>query len=215
MRSVEDHPGPVLSPAHRGEFDEDKFLEVIAEVGSILEGAGIPFAFMGGLASTTHGRPRWTHDVDIFVKPQDALRALDELKAHEYQTERTDEAWLYKAFKDNVMVDVIFKSRGGIYFDDEMHERSVIANFQGRSVRFVPPEDLLVIKAAVADEVGPRHWHDALSIIASSKLEWEYLLRRARMSPRRVLALLMYAQSDDLMVPNRVIRQLFHDLFDS
>ena len=215
MRSVEDHPGPVLSPAHRGEYDDDKFIAVIAEVGSVLERAGIPFAFMGGLASTTHGRPRWTHDVDVFVKPQDALRALDALKVADYTTERTDEAWLYKAFKDNVMVDIIFKSRGSIYFDDEMFRRSVIGDFRGTPVRFVPPEDLVVIKAAVADECGPRHWHDALSILMSSKIDWEYLLFRARSSPRRVLSLLMYAQSDDLMVPNRVIRRLFHDLFDS
>ena len=73
----------------------------------------------------------------------------------------------------------------------------------------------MVIKASVADEVGPRHWHDALSIVTASKIDWEYLLRRSRAAPRRVLAFLLYAQSDDLMVPNRVIRQLFHDLYDS
>jgi len=215
MRSVEDHPGPSLAPEHAGNYDDTEFLQVIAEVGSLLEEANIPFAFMGGLASTTHGRPRWTHDVDVFVKPQDALRALDELKGAGYRTERTDDDWLYKAFKKNVMVDVIFKSRGSIYFDDEMHERSAIANFRGQPVRFVPPEDLVVIKAAVADEVGPRHWHDALSVVTASKIDWEYLLRRSRAAPRRVLAFLLYAQSDDLMVPNRVIRQLFHDLYDS
>ena len=215
MRSVEDHPGPVLSPAHRGEYEDEEFLAVIDEVGRILEGASIPHAFMGGLASTTHGRPRWTHDVDVFVKPQEALRALDVLKGAGYTTERTDEAWLYKAFKNNVMVDVIFKSRGGIYFDDEMYQRSVIGDFRGTKVRFVPAEDLIVIKAAVADEVGPRHWHDALSILNSAKIDWDYLCRRARMSPRRVLSLLIYAQADDQMVPNRAIHRLFRDIFDS
>lgn len=215
MRSVEDHPGPALSPEHNGDYDDVEFLEVIVEVGRLLEYAGIPFAFMGGLASTMHGRPRWTHDVDVFVKPQDALHALDQLKVAGFRTERTDDDWLYKAFKKKVMVDIIFKSRGSIYFDDEMHSRTVVGNYRGAPVRFVPPEDLVVIKAAVADEVGPHHWHDALSVLTSSRIDWEYLLRRSRAAPRRVLALLLYAQSEDLMVPNSVIRQLFHDLFDS
>ena len=217
MRSVEDHPGPTLTnpKAARGDYDEHEFIEVIQEVGQILERERIPHAFMGGLAATTHGRPRWTHDVDVFVKPMDALHALDVLKGDGYQTERTDEAWLYKAFKKDVMVDLIFKSRGNIYFDDEMFARSVVGNFRGRPVRFVPPEDLIIIKAAVADEVGPHHWHDALSIITTSKIDWEYLLKRSHASPRRVLSLLLYAQSDDLMVPNRVVRALFHEIFDS
>ncbi len=217
MRSIEDHPGPQLNhaEAHRGDFHEEDFLSVIGEVSEVLEDARIPYAFMGGLASTTHGRPRWTHDVDIFVKPQDALRVLDLLKANGYATERTDEAWLYKGFKKNVMVDVIFKSRRNIYFDEEMFERSVIGDWQGKKIRFLPPEDLLVIKAAVHDELGPRHWHDALGIIQSATIDWEYLIKRARSSPRRVLSLLCYAQSNDLSIPNRVIRRLFHDLYDS
>ncbi len=217
MRSVEDHAGPQMShaSAQRGEFEDHAFLEVIAITGRALGGASVPYVFMGGLASTTHGRPRWTHDLDVFVKPQDALRALDALKQAGFETERTDEAWLYKGFLKNVMVDIIFKSKGSIYFDDQMFERSVVAPFQGQAVRFIPPEDLVVIKAAVADEIGPRHWHDALGIIAASKIDWEYLLARARSSPRRVLALLLYAQSEDLMVPNRVIRRLFHDLYDT
>lgn len=205
----------MLSAAHRGEYDDEQFLAVIVEVGNVLERAGIPFAFMGGVASAIHGRPRWTHDVDVFLRPQDALPALDALKTAEYRTERTDEAWLYKAFKHDVMVDVIFKSMGGIYFDDEMFTRSVVANFRGHPVRFVPPEDLVVIKAVVADETSPRHWHDALSILTRSKIDWDYLARRSRCGARRMLSLLLYAQADDLLVPHRVIRELFRDLFES
>lgn len=216
-RSLEDHPGPMLghAEAHRGEYDDDAFLEVLGEVGEVFEAAGIHYSFMGGLASTTHGRPRWTHDLDVFLKPQDALRALDALKCAGFETERTDEDWLYKAFKRNVMVDVIFKSRGNIYFDDEMFARSVIGEHRGVKVRFVPPEDLVVIKSRVADEVGPRHWFDALGILASSTIDWDYLLSRSRIAPRRVLSLLLYAQSSDLLIPTRVIRALFQDLYDS
>ena len=48
----------------------------------------------------------------------------------------------------------------------------------------------------------------------SSDLDWDYLERRARRAPRRVLSLLIYAQSIDLFVPNRVIRSLFEAAYD-
>lgn len=217
MRSIEDHPGPVLqhAAAYRGEYEDEDFFSVLGEVSRILEEARIPYVFMGGLAASSYGRPRWTHDLDVFVKPKHALPTLDLLKGAEYVTERTDEAWLYKGFKSNVMVDVIFKSRGGIYLDDEMFRRSVLAEFETHPVRLIPPEDLVVIKAAVHDEAGPRHWHDALGVLTRTDLDWEYLIERSKASPRRVLAMLLYAQSNDLVVPDRVIRRIFQKLYDS
>jgi hypothetical protein len=64
------------------------------------------------------------------------------------------------------------------------------------------------------EEETPRYWHDALSIIARAQLDWEYLLKRARLRARRILALLVYAQSNDLVVPDGVIRTLFGMVFE-
>ena len=194
--------------------DDDMFARVLGETVSALDRALVPHVLMGGIASTTHGRPRWTHDIDVFVKPTDAERALEALSAAGFETERTDVTWLFKGFKEQVMVDVIFKSTGGIHLDDEMVRRAVPCTFLGQRVRIIPPEDLLVVKAVVHDERGPRHWHDALGIIAGTELDWEYLLQRARRAPRRVLSLLVYAQSIDMPVPNRVIRALYDRLYD-
>jgi hypothetical protein len=72
----------------------------------------------------------------------------------------------------------------------------------------IPPEDLIVIKAIVHDEETPRHWHDALGVIARAQLDWDYLLARASHSPRRVLSLLLYALSLDLWVPASAVRRL-------
>ena len=96
-----------------------------------------------------------------------------------------------------------------------MYEHSVEGEFEGLKVRFVPPEDLLIIKAVVHDEATPRHWYDALGILAASDLDWDYLIRRARRAQHRVLSLLLYAQSKDLAVPNRVIRRLFENIYNS
>ena len=191
------------------EFDEEAFLLALDETVTALDDAGVPYLFMGGIASACQGRPRFTHDIDIFVKPQDARRALDALAAAGFETEETYAEWLYKGFKHGQMVDLIFRSMGDIYLDDEMLERAPREPFMGREVKLVPAEDMIVIKAVVHNEHMPRHWHDALALIAVADLDWEYLVRRARKGVRRVLSLLLYAQSNDLVVPWAAVHELF------
>ncbi|HEX7080405.1 MAG TPA: nucleotidyltransferase [Gammaproteobacteria bacterium] len=191
------------------------FEQVLGEVVAAIERAGVQYVLMGGIASTGLGRPRWTHDIDVFVRPAGADAALDALAQAGFETERTDPTWLFKGFKHGVLVDVIFRSTGGFYLDDEMIARSVEREFLGHRVRLISPEDLLVIKAAVHDEQGPRHWHDALGVIGVSRLDWDYLLRRARKAPRRVLSLLVYAHSLDMNVPNQIVRELYREIYES
>jgi len=195
--------------ADPGEFDEQAFLAALDDALSALDEADVAYLFMGGIASACMGRPRFTHDIDVFVRPQEARRALDALGRQGFETEIAYPEWLYKGFKHAQMVDLIFRSTGDIYLDDEMLERAPTVTFMGRPVRIVPPEDLIVIKAVVHNEHMPRHWHDALALIAAAEIDWEYLVRRARKGVRRVLALLLYAQSNDLVVPWRPVRELF------
>jgi predicted nucleotidyltransferase len=185
------------------------FLRILREVDAALQREGVEYTLIGGIASAVHGRPRVTHDVDLFVRPEDArpvLRALDDAG---FITQERDQHWLYKGIKDGVLVDVIFKAKGDIYLDDEMSARVRTRDFHGVPLPIAPPEDLVVIKAIVHDEPTPRHWHDALAIIATVELDWDYLLRRARRGPGRVLSLLLYARSNDHVVPDRVLRALF------
>jgi predicted nucleotidyltransferase len=204
-----DHLEDDLRVTHNGAF-----ARVLGEAVAALDGRKIVYALMGGIASTGLGRPRWTHDIDVFVRPGEAEAALEALGASGFKTERTDPTWLFKAFKEDVLVDIIFHSTGGFYYEEEMIARSVERDFKGHRVRLIAPEDLLIIKAAVHDERGPRHWHDALGVLAVSDLDWDYLLKRARQAPRRVLSLLVYAHSLDMAVPNAVVRKLFHDVYD-
>ncbi len=196
------------------EFDEPSFLLALDETITAFEEGGVDYLFMGGIASACQGRPRFTHDIDVFVRPQDARRALEALEAKGFETEETYAEWLYKGFKHEQMVDIIFRSSGDIYLDDEMLERAPVTPFMGRDVRIVPAEDLIVIKAVVHNEHMPRHWHDALALIAVADLDWDYLVRRARKGVRRVLRLLLYAQSNDLVVPWKPVRELFRLIDD-
>jgi predicted nucleotidyltransferase len=188
--------------------DEETLLRVAGEAIGAIERRNIPYAFIGGVASALYGRPRWTHDVDLFVRPQDADAVLDALGEEGFDIQRTDPFWLFKGIKEGVLVDVIFRSTGDIYLDDEMLERSAVEVFKGIKMRVVAPEDLVVIKAVVHDEKTPRHWFDALGIIARADLDWDYLVRRARRASRRVGSLLLYAQSNDLLVPPAALRSL-------
>ena len=197
-------------PDHDGHEDTEQFLLALDETIAALDADRVPYMLMGGIASTCMGRTRWTHDIDLFVRPDDAHAVLEALGRAGFETEETYPDWLFKASKYDQLVDVIFRSSGDILVDDEMLARAPTFDFMGRQVRTVPPEDLLVIKAVVHAEHMPRHWHDALGLLASvCDLDWEYLIRRSRRGARRVLSLLLYAQSDDLVDPWWVIQRLF------
>ena len=182
---------------------------VVAEVIEALEGAGIPHLLMGGAGAQTFARPRQTDDIDVFVEPGDARRALDVLDAVGFCTEETFPSWLYKATRNGVLVDVIFRSSGGVYLDPEMLARGQRREYRGTDALLMSPEDLLVVKAMAATEETPHHWYDALALIARRDLDWDYVLVRSRVGPRRVLSLLLYAESIDLAVPPEAVALLY------
>ncbi len=179
-----------------------------------IEEKNIHYALIGGIAVKELGRPRVTHDIDIFVKPDDADYVLEILKEKGFEIERRDPFWLYKAWRDEVLVDVIFRSCGDMYFEEEVREHVRRIPYHGKFVNAISPEDFIVIKSAAHQEDNPQHWHDALAVLTQGNLDWEYLLKRARHSPRRVLALLIYAQSNDIAIPNDLIQKLYKSIFD-
>jgi hypothetical protein len=156
------------------------------------------------------GRPRQTHDIDLLVMPDDAPTVLEELARAGFETERRDPSWLFKGFKRLVLVDVIFRSQGNVYLDEEMLQRGVRCDFGGFEALVMAPEDLIVIKSLVAAENLPQHWFDALGLVSQGGLDWDYLVRRASAhGVRRVLSLLLYAESLDVSVPPAPVCQLF------
>ena len=193
--------------------DPETFATVFAEAMRVLEREDVSHVLVGGLASAALGRPRASGDVDVLVSPGDARRALVALAAAGFDTEEVNAHWLFKAVKRGVLFDMLFKMKGDIYLDREMLERSVVREVHGHPTRIIPGEDLVVVKAIAHDEESTRHWFDALGVLARGDLDWDYLLRRAAKGPRRVLSLLLYATSIDLVVPVGVIRRLHERTF--
>ena len=180
----------------RAGSNDQAFAAVLEEVVDIL--GDVSYGIIGGVASAAYGRPRWTKDIDVFCRAEDADRVLDNFAAGGFDIERTNPMWIYKAFRDDVQIDIIFKVRWEVYFDNEMAQRIRPIELDGVEIPVLAPEDIVVMKAMAVDEESPWHWYDALGILAAVDLDWEYLLMRARKSPNRVLSLLHYAASNDV-----------------
>jgi predicted nucleotidyltransferase len=188
----------------------DLFLRVLDEALDALGKAGIPFLLIGGVGSAVYGRDQGTRDIDVFVRPETARKVLEVLGARGFDTKEVAERWLSKAIKHGVLVDVIFRSTRDILLGDEMLDRSRVMPFRGREVPLAPPEDLVVMKACAMSEDTSRYWYDAVSIIAHSELDWDYLVARAREhGARRLLSLLLFATSLDIVVPSEPIEALY------
>jgi predicted nucleotidyltransferase len=187
----------------------DLFLRVLDEALEALGEARIPFLLIGGVGSAVYGRDQGTRDIDVFVRPETARKVLEVLGARGFDTKEVAERWLSKAIKHGVLVDVIFRSSRDILLGDEMLARAKVMPFRGRMVPIAPPEDLIVMKACAMSEDTSRYWYDAVSIIAHTDLEWDYLVSRAREhGARRLLSLLLFATSLDIVVPSEPIETL-------
>jgi predicted nucleotidyltransferase len=195
------------------EADDDRtFRSVLSDVVQAVEDEALPYLAIGGLASATYGRPRPTKDIDVFVKPEDAERCLKTLEAAGFSTEEPKEDWLLKAYKSEVLVDVIFRIHNSIYLDDDMIAKARRHQLKGTTIKVVPAEDFIVMQAVTHSEDTPHYWYNALTVIASSEIDWDYVIRRSSHGPRRVLSLLLYAQSNDLAVPDQVIRRIYDQI---
>jgi hypothetical protein len=202
-------------PFEPAEVSQNVFLDILRKAVGALERARVPALVMGGIAAAVLGQDRQTHDIDVFLFPKDAERALVALAEVGFRTQKTYPDWLYKGIKQGVLVDLIFRSSDDIVLDEEMLSRARYEEFHGVPLRVLPPEDLLVIKVLALKKETPHYWYDALGLIAANELEWPYLLRRCEGREGRVLSLLIYAQAEGLPIPDTVIRQLLARVYSA
>jgi Uncharacterised nucleotidyltransferase len=192
---------------------EAEILDVLDRSLEVLSSSGHPYLMIGEIGSAVWGRDRGTKDVDVFVRPESVAEILAGFEHAGFHTEVRFEHWLYKAILHEVEVDVIFRASRDILLDDEMLSRSTVAGFRGRAVPVAPPEDLVVMKAVAAGEDTARYWYDAIGILSRSPIDWAYLVERAcQHGARRILSLLLFATSIDLVIPNEPVHALLRAL---
>jgi predicted nucleotidyltransferase len=161
----------------------EELLETLKRAAAALRDAGVPFALGGGIAIWARGGPETEHDLDLFLKPQDAERALEALTEAGFRPEKPPEAWLYKAWDDGILVDLIFKPTG-VRVDDEFLERAPETEVSAVRMRVMRPEDVLVTKLLALRE----HNIDYESVLEVARtvreqIDWEDVRRRTDGSP--------------------------------
>lgn len=189
----------------------DSFIDSLDEALEVARRSGVPHLLIGGVAVGAIGRPRWTRDIDLMVAPRSARQLLETFEEAGYTTDEREPMWLFKASRpDEITVDIIFRSQGGVYLDDEMLRRSIETSFHGIPVRTAGPEDLAVMKLGAHFEETAHQWFDALDLLSHPGFDWQYFEDRTTRCARRSLALLLYAQSLDIHVPDDILRSFWN-----
>ncbi|MGH7588523.1 MAG: hypothetical protein ACRELU_08020 [Gemmatimonadota bacterium] len=153
-----------------------------------LERADIPYMLTGSFASSYHGAPRATQDIDFVVAPTaEQIRALIRLLPEsEYYVDEDVALDAQKREGQFNIVDlatgwkldlIVRKSRP---FSHEEFERRSVVEFQGRSLCIATAEDVVIAKLEWA-KLGEskRHLEDAAGIlrIRAGELDTEYIRR--------------------------------------
>lgn len=148
---------------------------------TVLRDSGVPNMVGGAFAFESYtGIIRPTKDLDIFVRPTDAIGLLGALSGAGYDTELRFPHWLGKAWKDDASIDVIFSSGNGICtVDDGWFHHAPSAVVLGLEVRVTPVEEMIWSKAFVME----RNRYDGADIAHLFRtqvrsLDWARLLTR-------------------------------------
>jgi hypothetical protein len=159
------------------------FVETLKKVAAILRDEGIPFALGGGLAAWARGGPETDHDVDFFVKPEDATRARQALEEAGMRADQPPEDWLHKVWDGDVLVDLVFCPSGGPV-TDEWIARAEHREVMAMRLPILSLEDLMVTKLLSLREQEP-DYSSALQIARSlrEQIDWTVVRERTEKSP--------------------------------
>jgi putative nucleotidyltransferase-like protein len=134
---------------HTDEFQ--RLIETLKLCVAALREHGVPFMLGGSLAAWARGGPEPQKDVDLMVKRSDADRALQVLGDAGMRTERPPEEWLYKAWNEDVLVDLIF-GPSGLEVTDEVLARADTIPVMSVGTPVMAVEDMLITMLFSMDE---------------------------------------------------------------
>jgi len=155
---------------------------VLADLARRLEGAGVPYMVIGGLANAVWGIPRSTLDIDVTVllEPGETGALLAALGPAYRPRPEDPEGFAERTrvlpllHEDGIQIDLILAM---LPFEEEAIRRSVEVPIRGVPVRFCTAEDLVLHKL-VSDRDRDRD--DVAGIIQRNRSR----LDRAYLDPR-------------------------------
>ncbi len=95
-----------------GGSPNDRLRTALKRSASALKAASVPFALAGSYALWVHGAPENSHDVDLVIAEKHVEDAARCLAQDGFRIERPPEDWLFKAYLDDAMVDVLHRLNG-------------------------------------------------------------------------------------------------------
>jgi hypothetical protein len=163
--------------------EHNRLTDSMKRAAGVLRHAEIPFMLGGGLACWARGGPQTDHDVDFFIRPQDAERALSALEEAGMRSEHPAEDWLLKAYDDDVLIDLIFFPTGGP-IDDEWFDRAEEREVLSARMCIASLEDVLTTKLLALTEQAP-DFSSVLEIgrMLREQIDWDEVKRRTEASP--------------------------------
>jgi hypothetical protein len=161
----------------------DELVEAMKVASAALRDAGIPHLLGGGLAGWARGGPPTEHDVDFFVREEDAERALETLVEAGLQPERPPEAWLLKAYHEGTLIDLIFHPSGGP-IGDEHFARAEELEVAAQHVTVASLDDVMTTKLLSLTEQDP----DFASVLEFARslreqIDWNFVREQTAESP--------------------------------
>jgi hypothetical protein len=149
---------------------------------ALLRDNDIRHALAGSLAVWARGGPSVTHDVDFVVAYDDKDRALESMQKAGFRTEHPAEEWLYKAYVDDCLVDIIYAPPVGDALTYVENADQVVVD--GVQMPVMTVDDVLVMKLGVLNE-RYLDFGAALDIARATReqISWEYVERQCKGSP--------------------------------
>jgi hypothetical protein len=166
---------------HRDAFNA--LIDTMKIAVAVLRDAGVQFMLGGSMAAWARGGPEPDNDLDLMVKPEHAEAALQALADAGMRVERPPEEWLFKAWQDEVMIDLIF-CPSGLELTDDVFARAEQISVMAVGTPVMALEDALVTMLYALDE----HALDYSRLLAIARalreqIDWPSLRRRTSASP--------------------------------
>ena len=157
-------------------------IDSMKRAAAALRDAEVPYILGGGLAAWARGGPPTEHDVDFFVFPADAQRALEALVAAGMKADRPPEGWLLKAWDGETLVDLIYSPAGGDV-DQGYFERAEEMEVAAQRLPVASLGDVLATKLLALNEQEP----DMASVLEMARslreqIDWPFVRERTSAS---------------------------------
>ncbi len=158
-------------------------IEAMKVAAAALRDAEVPYLLGGGLAAWARGGPPTEHDVDLFVKEEDAERALAALVEAGMTPERPPEGWLVKAWHGETLIDLIFHPAGGPV-GQQHFDRAEALEVMAQPMLVASLDDVVATKLLAISEQSP-DFSSVLELARSlrEQIDWDFVRERTGSSP--------------------------------